>query len=143
LTSLGKSFVREISKKNIIIDTAHLSDTSFKDLASNFDGMIINTHSNSRTIQPSRHNMTDYEIDVIAERNGVIALFLVAEDVGRDGTFEELFKHFEYIVRKWGIEHVAFCSDIYPLPEYPFVNNAKDIRIMKDLQSFLLTRLTK
>lgn len=69
-------------------------------------------------------------------------MFPLVAAIGGKRTFEDLYRHLEYIAEKWGIEYVGFTSDIYPLPEYPFANGYKDALIMKELQKFLSTKLS-
>lgn len=130
-------------KEKLIIDIAHLSSLSIQELAENWDGMIVTTHSNSRKTWDHPHNLTDEEISLIVERGGVIGLFPFTEAVGPNNNFDDLYRHLEYIASKWGIDFVGFSSDIYPLPEYLFLNNAKDVMISKDWNDYLLEKMSR
>jgi membrane dipeptidase len=140
LSDLGKELLREMSKSPVIIDLAHLSENSVKDADKYFNGMIVNTHSNVRSVWNCKHEMLDEEIQIVVDRGGLISLFPLAEDTGPNGSFEDLVKHLDYVVDKWGDDYVSFTSDIYPLPEYPFLEGYTDISIMSGLEKFLLTR---
>jgi microsomal dipeptidase-like Zn-dependent dipeptidase len=122
---------------------AHLSENSVKDVNKYFKGMIVNTHSNVRAVWGGNHEMLDDEIQIVVDRGGLISLFPLTEDTGPNGTFDDLAKHLDYVLDKWGDEHVSFTSDIYPLPEYPFLEGYTDISIMSGLEKFLLTRYPK
>jgi membrane dipeptidase len=142
LTLAGLEVVKLMNeKKKIIIDIAHLGEKSARDIEKKWQGMMVTTHGNSRSVFDSSHNLTDDEVKIIVERGGVVSLFPLTEDAGEEGTFEELYRHLDYIASGWGIEHVAFSTDIYPLPEYPFINNAKDITIAKDWSEYLLSKM--
>lgn len=144
ITNLGKQVIERMNRKErLIIDIAHLSEQSVKDLGRYCNGMIVSTHTNTKAICNTRQNLKDKEIQIIVDRGGVVSLFPLSEDTGPRGTFDELFSHFEHIASKWGIDYVAFSSDIYPSPEYPFCHGYKDILIMKHLQEYLLTKLSK
>ena len=125
----------------LLIDTAHLSDKSFRDLDKNYDGILVNTHANARAITNAPHNLSDEQIQIIVDHDGLICLFPIVDEVGGTGTFDDWYKHLDYIASKWGVERVALCSDIFPLPDYPFVNDAQNIKILKDFQDYLLTKL--
>ena len=71
----------------------------------------------------------------------LVGLMPLKEECGEKGTMEELFKHVEYIISKWGIDYVAFSSDIYPLSEYPFINDRRDVLVWKDIKNHLVGAL--
>lgn len=141
LTAEGKELINRMNGRKLIMDVTHLSEKSVLDLAGSFDGTIVATHSNADKICSDTHNLTDDEIGIIAERGGVIGLFPLVECVGGKGTMEDLYRHLDYIAGKWGVEHIGFSSDIYPLPEYPFINDVKDVLVLNDIEEYLLTRM--
>jgi membrane dipeptidase len=145
LTEAGREVVKMMNgKKKLLADISHLSPRAVKDLDKTFDGLIVATHANAAAVFQSKEarNLLDDEISIIAERGGVVGLFPLAPFTGAKGTFDELLRHLDHIVGRWGMDHVAFASDIYPLPEYPFCHGHKDILIMKHLREFLLKHLT-
>lgn len=144
ITTQGNEVLRKLNNhKKAMLDISHLSYNSIKDADKMFNGIIIATHSNAAGVYNwSRKNLSDDEIQIVVDRGGVVGLFPLIASIGGQGTFEDLYRHFEYIAGKWGIEYVGFTSDIYPLQEYPFANGYKDVLIMKELQNFLLTKLS-
>lgn len=143
ITKLGLEVLKKAEKRKVIMDISHLSRGSIDDLQNNFNGMIVRSHGNVKRVWDAKRSVTDDEIQMIVDRKGVVGLLPLVSSTGPKGTFEELYKHFEYIVSKWGNDYVTFSSDIYPLPEYPFLEGHKDIKIMKALQDFLLTKLSE
>jgi microsomal dipeptidase-like Zn-dependent dipeptidase len=101
----------------------------------------VNTHANARAIVNLPHNLSDDQIQMIVDHDGLICLLPIKDEVGGEGTFDDLYKHLDYIASTWGVERVALCSDIFPLPEYPFVNDAQNMTVLKDFQNYLLSRL--
>lgn len=144
ITTQGNEVLRKLNNhKKAILDISHLSYNSIKDADKMFNGIIIATHSNAAGIYNwSRKNLSDDEIQIVVDRGGAVGLFPLVASIGGQGTFEDLYRHLDYIAGKWGINYVGFTSDIYPLPEYPFANGYKDVLIMKELQKFLLTKLS-
>ncbi|PIZ45012.1 hypothetical protein CO180_00500 [candidate division WWE3 bacterium CG_4_9_14_3_um_filter_41_6] len=141
VSAKGRDMLRIMGTKKLMVDTAHLGDRSFRDLDRLFEGVIVNTHANVRTITDSKHNLTDDQIQIIVDHGGIVCVFPIKEDVGGNATFDDWYKHVDYIASKWGVEYVGLCSDIFPLPEYPFVNDAQNMTVLKDFQMYLLTRL--
>lgn len=144
ITTLGRQIIKKMNKKKkLIVDIAHLSEQSVKDLGRYYSGMIVTSHCNVRSVYNTPQNLKDEEIQIIVDRDGVVSLFPLVGDTGPRGTFEELYKHFDYVVSKWGIDYVNFASDIYPAAEYSFLHDHKDILILKHLQEFLLRKLSR
>jgi microsomal dipeptidase-like Zn-dependent dipeptidase len=141
LSAKGVELMRLMSQEDLILDIAHLSENSVKGAAADFEGMIVTTHGNCRSVYETRHNITDYEIEIIVERGGVVSLFPLSEDTGHEGTFEEFFAHVEYIADRWGEDYVAFSSDIYPMEEYPFLGDCKDVLILNRIEEMLVDRV--
>lgn len=142
ITKRGLEVITLMNQKKLIVDIAHLSEQSVRDLDTHYEGMIVSTHTNLRSVHESTHNVTDDEVQIIVDRGGVISLFPLSEDTGPKGTFDELYRHFDYLVSRWGIDYVGICSDIYPLPEYPFLHDYNDIIIMKKLQDYFRPKLS-
>ncbi|MEO8581291.1 MAG: membrane dipeptidase [Patescibacteria group bacterium] len=143
ITNRGKALLKKMSNHRLIVDTAHLSDRSFVDLDKSFDGIIVNTHANAKAIVDLPHNLSDDQIQMIVDHDGLVCLLPTKDEVGGNGTFDDWYKHLDYIASKWGDDRVALCSDIFPLPEYPFVNNAQNMTVIKDFQNYLLKKLDK
>jgi|SRR3989344_491732 len=144
ITTLGMEVIKRLNdRKNLLLDISHLSRNSIRDVNKMFNGVIIATHSNAAGVYNwSRKNLSDDEIQIVVNRGGVVGLFPFVASIGGKGTFDDLYRHLEYIAGKWGIGHVGFTSDIYPLPEYPFAHGYKDVLIMRELERFLLTKLS-
>ncbi|MBL7021781.1 membrane dipeptidase [Patescibacteria group bacterium] len=143
ISQKGFDVLERMNDKSLIIDIAHLSEKSVVDVAKNFNGMIVSTHGNVRSVHNSVHNLTDQEIQLIVDRGGVISLFPLSEDVGDKGSFDEFYNHIEYILNKWGEDCIAISSDIYPLKEYPFLGGHKDVLVLNGIEEYLLKRLDR
>jgi len=143
LTKKGEMLLKEINKYKLLIDSAHLSPKSFIKVDKIFTGTIINTHANAKAITDSPHNLSDDQIQIIIDHKGIVCLIPTKQEIGGNGTFDDWYRHLDYIASKWGADKVGLCSDIFPLPEYPFVNNAKDVTLLKNFQKYLLTKMDK
>ena len=144
LTDAGHEVLRRMNeRKKLILDVSHLSPKSITDISDSFEGVIVATHSNARTIHDNPHNLIDDQIEIIKQHDGVVGIFPLAACVGPLGTFEELWQHIDYIASKWDLRHVGLCSDIYPLKEFPFCHEHKTILIMSELQNFLSSKMSK
>ena len=74
LTDRGRVLLREMGKREIVLDLTHLSDQSFADAIEAFDGPVCATHANCRSLADTPRQLTDDQIRRIVERDGVIGV---------------------------------------------------------------------
>jgi membrane dipeptidase len=59
---------------DIILDLTHLSDQAFWEALDLFDGEVLASHNNCRTLVPHQRQFDDRQIRAILERGGVIGV---------------------------------------------------------------------
>lgn len=114
LSNLGKKFIEELNSLNILIDLSHISEPSFWDVLDIIGKPPIATHSNAKSLCNHARNLTDAQIESIAEKNGVIGInfFNIFIDEKKESvTAETLINHIDYIVDLVGIAHVGLGPD--------------------------------
>ncbi len=117
LTAAGKELVRECNRLGIMVDLAHINERGFKDVANISNAPLAVSHTNVFSLCPSTRNVTDYQIDAVAESGGVIGISFMTENTNPDGTpdvhtpLSLIVEHIDYIARKAGIDHIALGSD--------------------------------
>ena len=72
LTPEGRNLLREMEGLHLVLDLTHLSDQAFWDAIDAFDGHVLASHNNCRTLVPHQRQFTDKQIRAIVERDGVI-----------------------------------------------------------------------
>ncbi len=112
LSTKGKQFVKTCEDLNIIIDVSHLSDKSFSQLNEMATKPLIATHSNCRAICHHPRNLSDEQIRLLINNNGIIGLNLVPMFVSSsDANVFDFIKHFEHICSLGGHLNVSLGSD--------------------------------
>lgn len=117
LTDAGKALVRECNKLGIMVDTTHLNEKGFWDVAQVTDAPIVATHSNVHAICPISRNLTDKQLGAIAESGGVVGINYAVNMLRPDGgvdtdiPLDVIVDHVSYIAEKFGVDHVALGSD--------------------------------
>lgn len=117
LSDDGIRLVKRCGALNMIVDLSHLNEAGFWDVAKAYDGPLVATHSNVHTLSPATRNLTDRQLDAIAERKGVVGLnfhvpFLRAD--GRrnaDTKLVVMIRHLDALMTKLGEDGVALGSD--------------------------------
>ena len=118
LTEAGKALVRACNRLGIVIDLSHLNEKGFWEVADRTEDPLVATHSGVHAITPSARNLTDKQLDAIRDSDGIVGVnfhvgFLHPEGNGdADATsLTAIADHFEYMVTRMGIDHVALGSD--------------------------------
>lgn len=117
LTPAGKALVRGCNELGILVDVSHLNEKGFWDVAALTDAPLVATHSCVHILSAASRNLTDAQLDAIAESGGVVGInyntgFLRAD--GRSDAYtacREIVRHAQYMVERMGIAHVALGSD--------------------------------
>ena len=117
LTDAGRELVGECDRLGVLIDLSHINEKGFWDVAELSEAPLVATHSNAHALCPASRNLTDRQLDAIADSDGMVGVnFAVAflrEDGGEseDTPLETVVRHVDYLVERVGIGRVGFGSD--------------------------------
>jgi len=117
LTEAGKRLVKACNQLKIMLDMSHMNEKGFDDVARLSDAPIIATHSNAHAITPSSRNLTDRQLAIIADSNGMVGLNFATSFLRRDGKqggdmgWEDILAHLDHLLDKLGEDRVGFGSD--------------------------------
>ncbi len=117
LTANGKALVKACDAAKILLDVSHLNEAGFWDITKISNQPIIASHSNAHNLCPSPRNLTDRQLDAIAERGGIVgvcfATAYLREDGARDRntSLDLILRQFDYLISRIGEDNVAFGSD--------------------------------
>lgn len=113
LKDFGIDLLSEMNRLGVIIDTSHLSDGGFYDVAKYSKKPFIASHSNSRAVKNHARNLTDDMIKILADKGGIMGLNYCNDFVSDENTttINGLIKHIDHIVNVGGQEIIALGSD--------------------------------
>ncbi len=117
LTDAGKALVRECNKLKIMLDLSHLNEKGFDDIAKISDAPLVATHSNAHAVTPSTRNLTDRQLAVIRESDGMVGLNFATVFLRPDGrkspamTLEPMLRHLDHLIEHLGEDRVGLGSD--------------------------------
>lgn len=117
LTDAGRRLVRACEEHGILVDLAHLNEAGFWDVAEETDRPLVVSHSAAHELSPAARNLTDEQLDAVAESGGLVgctfAIPHLREDGDRDADapLSTLLDHIEYLADRMGTDHVALGSD--------------------------------
>jgi membrane dipeptidase len=122
LTGAGRELVRACNGLGIMLDVSHLNERGFWDVAALSDAPLVATHSNAYTICAATRNLTDPQLDAIADSDGMVGLNFAPHNLREDGVsdkdtpLEVMVRQIDYLVERLGIDRVGFGSDFDGVP---------------------------
>lgn len=117
LTGAGKALVRECNQLKIMLDLSHLNEKGFDDIAALSDAPLVASHSCAHAIAPSSRNLTDRQLRVIAQTQGLVGLNYAIGFLHPQGSrapmhgFEIILRHLDHLLEFLGEDGVALGSD--------------------------------
>jgi len=127
LTAWGKCVAKTLSKNNILVDTAHLSEKAFFDTC-NIEGIkIINSHTCQKSIFEHDRNITDEQIKLIIANDGIIGLtpvsFFMKNDTANIVTIDDFTYQIDTFCQKFDINNIGIGTDFYGAPPLSCLTN--------------------
>jgi membrane dipeptidase len=117
LTNKGRDLVRLCNELGILIDLSHLNEKGFDDVAAVSTAPLVATHSNAHALCRSPRNLTDRQLHMIKERDGMVGFnfatfYLNANGTANQGTdWDVMLRHLDHLITEAGEDHVGLGSD--------------------------------
>lgn len=117
LTEAGLALVRGCNALGITVDCSHLNEKGFWDVARVSRAPLVATHSCAYALSHTPRNLTDKQLDAIAESDGIVGLNFSVGFLREDGAqdadtpLSRMVDHLDYMVERMGVEHVGLGSD--------------------------------
>lgn len=117
LTDAGKALVRACNALGVMIDLSHLNEKGFDDVAAISDAPLVATHSNAWAVCPHARNLTDRQLRMIAESDGMVGINFASAFLRPDGRMDDDFgldvmlRHFDHMIKILGEDRVGIGSD--------------------------------
>lgn len=117
LTDAGRALVARCSELGIMVDVSHLNEAGFWDVARMGRGPLVATHSGAYALCAASRNLTDAQLDAVAESRGLVGVVFACSFLrsdfkeDRDTPLELIAAHARYIAERIGVAHVALGSD--------------------------------
>ncbi len=113
LSYLGVKAVQEMERLGVLIDLSHTSEKGFWDVLEHTRGPVFASHSNCRGLNDNPRNLTDKQIEALAQRGGLVALSTYPTLVSSNPqpTLDEYLDHVDYLKRLVGTNYIAIGTD--------------------------------
>ena len=112
LTAAGRDLLGRLAELGGILDLAHASAPTWDDSLGEFEGAVVVSHAGCRAVRDHPRNLSDAQLETLADRGGVLGVMALALVVDPDRpTLERYVDHVDHAVRVMGIEHVGLGCD--------------------------------
>jgi membrane dipeptidase len=123
LTTLGESLLKEMSRLGFVLDMTHFTDKAFWQAHDLFEGPILASHNNCRSLVSDPRQFDDEQLKAIIARGGVIGAafdtWMLQEGWVRGAsdpagvTLANVVDHIDHVCQLAGnSEHAAIGSDL-------------------------------
>ncbi|TRD18942.1 dipeptidase [Palleronia caenipelagi] len=117
LTEAGQRLVTECDRLGIMLDLSHLNEAGFWEVARLSHRPLVATHSAAHAVCPHARNLTDAQLDAIAETDGMVGLAFACAFLRPDGKMrpdvvpDTILRHLDHLITRLGEDRVGFGSD--------------------------------
>lgn len=119
LTALGREWVKQMEARGMLIDLAHASADTLRDIVSLATKPVIVSHTGVKGVCNNNRNLDDDQLRAVAATGGVIGIgFWGVATCGQDA--KAIATAIRYTVNVVGADHVALGSDFDGAVTEPF-----------------------
>lgn len=117
LSEAGRALIRECNRLKILVDLSHLNARGVEDVAGISDAPLVATHSNAWAVCPHARNLTDRQLDMIRDSDGMVGVNFASAFLRPDGRMDAEFgldimlRHFDHLIERLGEDRVGLGSD--------------------------------
>lgn len=115
LTKFGQIFVREMNRLGMMVDLAHVSPQTMRDVLLASKAPVIFSHSGAYGVENHIRNVPDDVLKGLVQNGGVVMVPVVSLFMNaacpEEATVEDVIDHILYIANVAGWEHVGLGSD--------------------------------
>ncbi|CDF22106.1 putative uncharacterized protein [Prevotella sp. CAG:617] len=142
LSDFGREVIQEMNRTGMMVDLSHASEESFYDALEESHTPIVCSHASSRALCDHPRNLTDRQLQALAECGGVAQMTLYHGFLSLDegATIEDAVRHLMHMISVAGIDHVGIGTDFDGDGGVPGCANASElINLTRMLQAEGLT----
>lgn len=118
LSELGRLGIQEMEQHRVLVDLSHSNQQTVVDGILAARRPLTISHTGCNHIYRHPRNNDDRELRAVAEKGGVVGIYLMPFLEGGDGeiTANALIKHLQHAIQVCGEDHVSIGSDQGVLP---------------------------
>lgn len=111
LSDFGRLVVKEMNRVGVIVDIAHSSWQTSLEAARLSAKPMVASHTTATSLHDHIRSKPDDVIRAIADSGGYVGICCIPRFLGGTGDIAAMMKHIDYVVRKFGPDHVGIGTD--------------------------------
>jgi membrane dipeptidase len=112
LSDFGRAVVAEMNRIGVIVDVAHSGWQTSLEAAKTSKRPMVASHSGAAAVNRHIRCKPDEVIRAIVDTGGYIGICAIPSFLGRSGDINALLDHIDYVVKRFGSDHVAIGTDV-------------------------------
>jgi membrane dipeptidase len=112
LSDFGRAAIREMNRTGVIVDVAHSGWQTSLEAAKASSKPMVASHSGCVAVNRHIRCKPDEVIRAIADTGGYVGICCIPSFLGRGGDIAAFLDHIDYIVKRFGADHVTIGTDI-------------------------------
>jgi membrane dipeptidase len=116
ISDLGRAAIAEMNRAGVIVDVAHSGWRTSLEAAKASSKPVVASHSGAVGVHRHIRSKPDEVIRAIVDTGGYVGVYSVGAFLGNGGDLNAMLDHIEYIVKRFGADHVAIGTDIAYIP---------------------------
>jgi membrane dipeptidase len=118
LSPFGVAVVREMNRLGMLVDLAHTSVATMRDVLETSEAPVVWTHAGARGLIDHPRNVADDVLARLPANGGLVMITFVPEFLSRRGgaTLADVADHIDHVRRVAGVDHVGIGGDFEGSP---------------------------
>lgn len=125
LSDFGRAVVKEMNRVGVIVDIAHSGWQTSLEAARISERPMVASHSCVGSLNTHIRSKPDNVIRAIADTGGYIGICCIPRFLGGTGDISSMMKHIDYVVKKFGSDHVTIGTDVAYTSQFAVDENKK------------------
>ncbi|MES2789800.1 MAG: membrane dipeptidase [Planctomycetota bacterium] len=112
LSDFGRAAIGEMNRVGVIVDVAHSGWQTSLEAAKISQKPMVASHTSCDALQHHIRAKPDAVIRAICDTGGLVGICCIPNFLGRSADIAALLDHVDYVVKQFGIDHVAIGTDV-------------------------------
>ena len=125
LSDFGRAVVKEMNRVGVIVDISHSGWQTSLEAAQLSAKPMVASHSTVSSLYEHFRGKPDPVIRAIADTDGYLGICCIPQYLGGSGDIASMMNHIDYMVKKFGSNHVAIGTDVAYTSQYSIAENKK------------------
>jgi membrane dipeptidase len=136
LSDFGRSVIAEMNRVGVIPDCAHSGWQTSLEAAQVSSRPVVASHTVAGAIYPHIRSKPDEVIKAIADSGGYVGICCISRFLRGSGDINAFLDHIDYVVKKFGADHVALGTDVAYSSQNAGTESKKVPRIRRTRKEF-------